>query len=527
MSTTNLWARIVGLAANPRLGWVVSAGYTLALVILGLRLHRMGDGDSESDFFEDYVVQSRAVLDGGVEIDAYRGPLYPILLAVLHVVVRPLGAGLFETGILLSALAAGAVILLTYRILHALFSARVALAASLLVVSSAFFVRYSYTTGNDMTFVAGALLVTWAFLRSPRAPGWAGMALVGGLSAVAYLIRYNGSALLVAVVTGIVVVDVWRLNWRRRALASLVVLAGFFLAITPWGLYCHTHTGSFFYNHNYVNVIYPFYLPADQHAEEFLAANRMAFGGILDVLRYDPAALLAGLPRQVVAQTWGLAASVVTWPVGVAALLGIVAMVRRRPTRRQSAFYVMGLVFFALLCFVFFKSRFNLFLIPTCATLAVTGIRWLARVTAPKRRRVLSASLFAGLLAYSGFVMVAHNRVTIAGGLFAFRTMGEWFVENTTPEQRRGVVVARKPYFAYFAQLDHVRMPELRSYGELMSFLDDVDARYLYFSYLAGKTRSELDFLTDPQSDHPGLLAILMSPFAVLYVVEDQDQPAP
>jgi hypothetical protein len=198
-------------------------------------------------------------------------------------------------------------------------------------------------------------------------------------------------------------------------------------------------------------------------------------------------------------------------------------MVRRRPTRRQVAYYLVAAAFLAVLCFVFFKARFALFLIPVCTTLAVSGVVGIAGAV-PRLPRMVAAIVTAGLIAYSGAVMVDHNHTTLPGGLHAFRTMGEWFVAHTSPGQRRGVVVERKPYFSYFAQLEHKRLPDVASYDELMAYLQETGARYLYFSYVAGQTRPELAFLMDPQSDHPGLVPILAGPVAVLYVVEQSGE---
>ncbi len=518
------WARLRALAESPLLGYLVGLAYLLALVYLGLRFHLMGDGDSESDFFEAYVVQARAFLDGGIEIDPYRGPVYPVILAVLHVLLRPLGLGLFETGIVLSALAASAAIVIIYRLLRSLFDSSFSLVTILLVISSTYFVRYSYTTGNDMLFVSFAVGTMYLFLRESNKPSWRVIVLVGVLCGVTYLIRYNGIAIILGIAASILFVNVWHLSWTRRTAATLAVVAAFIAAIVPWGLYCRSEKGSFFYNHNYVNVTYPFYLPEGEKPEEFLNRNAEAFNSIIDVVTYDPAVFVSRLPQRSYEQLKGLMTGVVTWPVACAVALGVLSLLFRRPSRRELSYYVMGLTFFWGLSFVFFNSRFNLLLIPVCAVLAVRGVIILSRYVCRVYARHGAAILLAALIAHSAVVAFAHNHTTLPGGLIAFRRMGEWLADNTPADRINGIVVARKPYFSYFSNLNHVRLPRVKSYDELIAFLEDADADYLFFSYVAAKTRPELGFLMDPTPEHPPLKPLLRGPVAVLYEIEKSGQ---
>ena len=228
--------------------------YFIAILIVGLRFHIVGDGEVESDFFGAYVVQARSFLRGDIVIDAFRGPVYPVALGMLSVVLKPLGAGLFETGITLSALSAAVVLFLGMRLLRAVFSERTALVTTLLVVLNPVFIRYSYTTGTDMFFMAMAALATLLVLECERLSWWR-VVSAGVVLALTYLTRYNGAVLLVAALVAVVLVNVWSLGWKRRLMAALALVAVFALLITPWGIYCRSVHGAFFYNHNYRNVL--------------------------------------------------------------------------------------------------------------------------------------------------------------------------------------------------------------------------------------------------------------------------------
>jgi 4-amino-4-deoxy-L-arabinose transferase-like glycosyltransferase len=432
--------------------------------------------------------------------------------------------GLFETGIVLSALGASATLLFTYRLLRTLFSPQLGVIVMFLLICNAYFFRYSYTTGNDMVFNCTTMAAIYWLLRHRQTPRWWGLVLLGFLAGLSYLTRYNGVVILAAIVVAMLIVNLWRVGWARRAVSALIVVAAFLAIITPWGLHCRAEKGSFFYNRNFMNVAYAFYVDNPTRAEAFAEANAGELDGFADVLAFDPPRFVAALPGRLGTQFMQLSGQVVTWPLALAALVGLAALFRRRPNRRQLSYYITGLMFFLSLSLVFFSGRFNLFLIPVFATLGVGAAVGVAGAASKVYAQRVAVILVAALLTYSAVVAYKHNRITIPGGLVAFRRMGEALVAQVPAQQRGRIVVARKPHFGYFAGLITVRFPTVESYDELMSFLRQSNADYLYFSYVAAKTRPAVSFLLDRNSDHPGLEPMMAGPVAVLYRVK---APAP
>jgi len=85
--------------------------------------------------------------------------------------------------------------------------------------------------------------------------------------------------------------------------------------------------------------------------------------------------------------------------------------------------------------------------------------------------------------------------------------------------------VARLPHFAYYAGLEHVRLPLLDTYDELLAFMREARADYLFFGTAAVRTRRELGELMNPDKDHPGLRVVAAGSFGVLYAVDKQKAP--
>jgi hypothetical protein len=76
------------------------------------------------------------------------------------------------------------------------------------------------------------------------------------------------------------------------------------------------------------------------------------------------------------------------------------------------------------------------------------------------------------------------------------------------------------PHFAYQAGLDFIRLPILAGYDELLTFMQETNTDYLFFSHVAQRTRPELGSLMNPNSDHPGLVVVAASPIGVLYAID-------
>jgi hypothetical protein len=516
--------RLERVAAHRLCGPGLGAIYSLSLIVVGLLFHVSGDAASESDFFGPYVKQAQKFLEGTIVIDHFRGPLYPMALGSLYLLLSLFKAGLFETGIVLSAISAGLAIGVSHRVLQSLFSGKLALVVTVLLATNPIFIRYSYTAGNDMFFLAVALIGVHVFLRVDK-PRWPWLVASGALAALAYLIRYNGVSILLAMIFGLVFVNVWRTTWKDRLLSTVVLTMTFVAVITPWALYCKNQKGQFFYNQNYVNVALGLY-SADGDADRFLKESPTTFDSFADVISHDPKKFFTAFPERALRHVSTMIYRVILFPLGSAVMLGMLLLLVRPPSRREASYYMFGLIYFAVIVMVFFGDRFFLLLIPMAITVAARGLFELADIvkSEPRAQRGL-VIIVVGLIAINATAAFLYNKKVIAGETIGFRDLGRQFRESV-PEERLGKrVVARMPYFAYFAGLEHVRLPILGSEAELLAFMRKQAADYLFFSYAAKRTRGELADLMDPRAKPTGLKVVAVSSLGVLYQIDDRGPP--
>ncbi len=77
--------------------------YTIILLVINLIYHKVGDYGVETDFFWMYVPEAKKILSGTLPIDQFRGPFYPIMLAIFKLFI----GDFFKAGIVLNTVAAG------------------------------------------------------------------------------------------------------------------------------------------------------------------------------------------------------------------------------------------------------------------------------------------------------------------------------------------------------------------------------------------------------------------------------------
>jgi hypothetical protein len=236
---------------------------------------------------------------------------------------------------------------------------------------------------------------------------------------------------------------------------------------------------------------------------------------------YDPAGFFSRIPRHAWTYFVQMLKQVTGGPIGVLFVLGIVLSALRRPTRGQLGYYVFGITFFGLLCLVFYNNRFLLFMIPMLMMVSVLAVFTMGSlITSAKVRQAVSVVIVAGLVFYNGAYSIAYNKREVAGGDIAFRRMGERF-QREFPNERGRRVVARKPFFAYFAGLEFVHMPVVQSVDDLVQHARASEADYLLFSFIAARTRPMVASLLDPNVAPPGLKVVAIHrDVGVLYRVD-------
>jgi hypothetical protein len=504
---------------NHRLAGLAIAGlYFVIMMAVSLKFHVIGDYNVETDFYWSYVPQARHILEGTIPIEDFHGPAYPMVLALIALLTRDL----FHAGVMLSVFAAAISLYLIFEILKKLIKTDVALVGTLLVAVNTTFVRYSYTAGTDMLFMAFVCVSVYFLLRDEQSKP-ASIVLSAIAAAVGYLTRYNGLSAAVGIPIAIVLANPFQQTWRDRFRTCGLFLGVFLLTIAPWGIFCLIQKGSFFYNRNYLNIAYEMFAKGKIGWDQYWYGEAQKFSSLSGVIFSDPVLFVQTLIRNLIEHGSSDMGLLLGWQVGVFTLIGIAVSFKYRPTARLLGYYIVGAAFFGVLLLVFYGERFSMFLLPIYMVLA---LKTLTLPSFAKHRfwKVMHAGGVVAiiLLLWTGYSSIEFNRVNIDSGPREIVNIADWFHKQYGDSERGKIVLARKPHVAYYLDMTLEMFPYVNSYDELLAHLRKMHVSYLYFGLMEAGMRPQFQQLLDPRSAPKELkpLTYLANPPAVLYKVD-------
>lgn len=463
------------------------------------RLHPYGTYTVETDFYQYYAPDSESLGQGQFPQDTYRGPGYAFALAV----VTKLTGDVFLSGKLISAMSAALIALLTFLLFDQLFGYATAISAELLVVVAPQFATFAITATTDIFFLLLCLAALVIFLRESIAPRWR-VALTAMLTSFAYLTRYNGLFLLVTFLVGLLLLNHFQLSWRERLQKSAVFIGVFCLFALPWLYANYRHTGSPFYNTNYLNIATEFYpdLAQGNMLQEGTRGLSEKFHSLGEVLRYDPKRLVLHYPKNLFATVKAsLSTNLVDYRIGGLALLGVAFAWLRRRHKALLLVLLSAAVFLLLLALTHWESRYGFYVMVLYAGFASYALfrplEWLREKNRcqPQAFILLPIGLLVGL----GFFSVAASRKELTKFLSSHPTE---IIAARDYLQSQGVshprILARKPHLAFMTRGEWIFFPQVKSLDELREWLRDNPVDYIAFGIREVQARPELDSLKDP-----------------------------
>ena len=479
-----------------RLTLLVVALLGVALLVMVLGPHRVGDYMTETDFYGQYAQGARLIQHGHLEPARYGvvGPGYELALAAAGLVVRNL---LLAAGLL--SLASGvAALLLWSALLRRRADALVALGAALFMATNATFFRY----GCSVTTDAFALALQGATLYVLLArPGLRAAAVAGALAALAFLTRYSAGVLLPA---GLVAIAAGGALQEKRGRAALLFAAGFLLPVLPWVIYSFARgTGVTFQLHH--NIAYEVFARAKGIPwDTYQRTLQPQFHNLADVIARDPGAVASRMLFNVYDHLRLDAASLLGWPLALCAVLGLGLGLADGTLRRLWPLAPAGALLFLALVPAFYSERYSLSLLPyyaAAAALCFASPRF-ALVLQRGPRPWLKPALALLPLAFALAATVRSQARVLdqlpVEVLDAARTLRSL----ARPGDR---VIARKAHVAFHSGVAPVPFPFVGTLPELADYARSQGARWLYFSWPEAETRPEFWYLLDSTAAVPGL----------------------
>jgi len=364
------WTRLAGMRALPWLDIAAMAAllaWICALIYIQ-QFHRSFVG---TDQVVRYFPAAQKVLEGqgyrAFEADVFRGPGYPLALAVVTCLLR---GDMFVAGKVIAVTSSTLFLLFAYLLLRRVFDPITALASVLLTMGVNTFTVVSCASSTDIPFACLAMASLYFTARHER-PRRLDAILAGFLGGLALTVRWPGLLLPLFIFARMGLLPGREPGLRSRIQSIAVYLLAFLVASAPWLHVNYLLHGSPLYNENFINLdsnMFP-------HSANFLDS-------ILQALKQEPlgfglrfmAKLFGSLPMVIQGLNsypapggWVMAGPFwVLIPVGVPFLL-------MRIDRLKLWFLLCSGLWWACLVPIFFEPRFYILLVPTFSALAVSS----------------------------------------------------------------------------------------------------------------------------------------------------------
>jgi 4-amino-4-deoxy-L-arabinose transferase-like glycosyltransferase len=474
--------------------------FIFLLVILYLaRLHPYGTYTVETDFYQYYAPDSERLAQGEFPQDTYRGPGYAFTLAV----VTKLTGDVFLSGKLISAFSAALIGFFTFLLFERLFGYTTGIGAQLIVFVCPQFPSYAVTATTDIFFLMLCLAAMVIFLNQSIASRWR-IVLSAALTSFAYLTRYNALFLLATMLIGILLLNLFTLNWRGRLQKSAVFIGLFLLFALPWFYANYKHQGSPLYNTNHLNIATEFYpdLANNSVFQEGTRGLSEKFRSLGDVLRYDPKRIASHYPGNLFASLkQSVNTDLVDYRIGWLAVIGLIIALIERRAKAVWLVLLSGVIYFLINALTHWETRYYFYVMVLYAGLASYALFRPLELLREKTRFkhpafvLLPIGLLAVLLFYS---FGASRRVTtrfLASHPTEIIAARDYLQSQGVASPR---IVARKPHLSYMTRGEWIFIPQVKSLDELKEWLRSNPVDYVAFGIRELQARPELAALKDP-----------------------------
>lgn len=455
-----------------------SALWMILAVALGIRLYLgltsfciSGDGAAYIGMAKDF-----AAGDWNRALDAVFSPLYPLLVAGAHRLIRDWELAGNLVSVLIGTAGVAAIYLM---VREALGRRDIALGAAALAAIHPELAAYAGSVRTEAGYMCLLVAASWILLRGTNRRAIQDCALAGVIGGVAYLYRTEGVGFLIV---GAIFIPATALIWRttpvRWALgAAIVFAAAFIIVASPYIVWLRATTGHWTVGRELTAAM--MYGMADVAAKNREHWRQLGYSVVA-----SPFAVVLAAPRLYLAKVCGdFVGSLYDFVQAMGPLLtvllaaGLWTRGRRLLAAPAEAFLALMIVFyFCGFALSFTGARFMAHLIPFAFAWIIVGM-----IASTKLLRRLAErhglSLPRGAVpAAVALVLLPKTLWPIGYDMRGVRYAGE---EIAAVSGGRGAVVARDGRVAFYAGTRFIQLPS-RNVGDICSWLESRDgADYL------------------------------------------------
>jgi hypothetical protein len=337
-------------------------------------------GSVEWDFYYSYVRDAMRIAGVQAPRDEFRGPLYPLVLAVAHLLL-PFGS-YFAIAKVISLVSGALALVAVYLIAEEALGPLYGLAAMVATAAVAAFELLSFLAGTDMFFACLLLFALCFLIRALRQSAPLTPLIASGvLSGLAMCTRWNAVFLPATAVFAFALAFDLPAHERARRLG--VFLAAFVVVMLPWLVLNAFLHGNPLHSRNYVNARIGIFDGKGPY-----------FDSLSATIMYDPPHFLRQWGLNIVRNIAAVGKEI--FPLSLFAVPGLlVVLLGHRRTPRLLALLACCAMLFVINAIGPYVVRQYLVAIALFAIAGTAFLEWLGSL-----QRVRAFALSAGLLAW-------------------------------------------------------------------------------------------------------------------------------
>lgn len=441
--------------------FVIPVTYLIVLLIISISEHKIGNYGVESDFYWSYYNSAKEFLKGNIEIDSYRGPVYPMILGIFGFIFNN---DFFNAGMYLNIICASVVLFLVHKTINLFSSKAVGTVVVLLVATNSQFIKYSYSVGTDMLFIVFFMSAIYFILKGES--GNKNYIFAGIFSGLAYLTRYTAVSLVLL----FCLLIISRLYQNRKNKvkifnkdiihSSILYFIPFLVFFFAWGLFCLSQKGVFFYNNNFYNTAIMVYKPSNIPNNIWNELNQSSFNSFFDVMSKDFGQFIQKVFIDNLFSYFFKDMEMlvpVYFGVIISAGLIISIMFFKKLKTKERLWFILNLIFYLQIILTFYSERFTLPILPFYCYLAVKLFTFY-----PIRK--FNAKIFKGrLITIILLVIVSINfsyaykyiSIDIVAGPTEILEIKGWLEKNYKEPVEGKILASYKPHISYYLKTKH------------------------------------------------------------------------
>lgn len=484
------------------------------MLVLSFKYHKLGGYEVETDFYADYIVNTKKILCGDFSIDnfGFKGPLYYLLLAAFKLVFGEF----FRAGLVLNVLSAGGVVFFIHLTVRALFGQRTAVLATLFSISSFAFLHYTYSVGTDMPACFFSVVSMYCLLGTK--PSHTSVVLSGVFAGLAYLTRCNYIFMVPASIIIIFVMERRNGLAKKAFIASCAFAASYCFTLIPW--------------------LIPYWIVKRKifPSEGLFVVNMQMethsfnpYGGstsIMDVITGDPLgflnALVLNVKEYLILDFTELLHPVSGGLVAIGIVVWIVLAItgRMEHSMKKLSFFLFPLFHFGLLTLIHYNIRFSFFRLPFYSSLIFVPVIHFLSILKRTMPCILFSCLFAGTLlkfavGYRNVVSYHEENPDPIEIFQAAEIINDYDLDATCG------IMTRRPHLSYYTNLKNVMLPRnVRNFKELNEFIRIENVKFFWIDNLVISTCPTFAFMIRDVREYPGYTPVFTCPFGVLYRID-------